>query len=544
MKVKLISSLEKCFLDESISDKKEYKKGSCFKNELFHFCVCYQAEDERSYPVLTVESEISDYVRVSRIEVVPVQHAFDRYSDDYFLRKTPGLYPDVMQPIGADGRLIAPTNLKALMVEVDSAGKVPAGIYPITFCFNEYGQECRQTFELEIIDAFLPKQETVYTQWFYCDCLMNYYETEAFDDRHFEIIENFAKTAVRYGVNMLLTPVFTPALDTYIGGERPTTQLVGVTKNGGEYSFDFSLLGRFIDMCDRVGVEYFEISHFFTQWGASAAPKVMATVDGEYKKIFGWETDASGAEYSGFLREFIPALLGYMKARGDDKRCYFHISDEPHGADQMENYLKAKAVVAPLLEGYVIMDALSDYEFYSRGIVEHPVVAISDIETFIENGVSDLWGYYCVGQNYEVSNRFIAMPSHRNRIIGTQIYKYGLKGFLQWGYNFYNNQLSYAAVNPFMSTDAEYFGAAGDAFSVYPGPGGKPWESIRLLVFYDALQDVRAFKLCEQLCGRDYVMNILEENTEPITFRKYPRNDDYLLNVREKINQAVKAALK
>lgn len=544
MKVKLISSLEKCFLDESISDKKEYKKGSCFKNELFHFCVCYQAEDERSYPVLTVESEISDYVRVSRIEVVPVQHAFDRYSDDYFLRKTPGLYPDVMQPIGADGRLIAPTNLKALMVEVDTEGKVPAGIYPITFCFNEYGQEYRQTFELEIIDAFLPKQETVYTQWFYCDCLMNYYETEAFDDRHFEIIENFAKTAVRYGVNMLLTPVFTPALDTYIGGERRTTQLVGVTKNGGEYSFDFSLLGRFIDMCDRVGVEYFEISHFFTQWGASAAPKVMATVDGEYKKIFGWETDASGAEYSGFLRQFIPALLGYMKARGDDKRCYFHISDEPHGADQMENYLKAKAVVAPLLEGYVIMDALSDYEFYSRGIVEHPVVAVSDIETFIENGVSDLWGYYCVGQNYEVSNRFIAMPSHRNRIIGTQIYKYGLKGFLQWGYNFYNNQLSYAAVNPFMSTDAEYFGAAGDAFSVYPGPGGTPWESIRLLVFYDALQDVRAFKLCEQLYGRDYVMNILEENTEPITFRKYPRNDDYLLNVREKINQAVKAALK
>ncbi len=544
MKVKLISSLEKCFLDESISDKKEYKKGSCFKNELFHFCVCYQAEDERSYPVLTVESEISDYVRVSRIEVVPVQHAFDRYSDDYFLRKTPGLYPDVMQPIGADGRLIAPTNLKALMVEVDTEGKVPAGIYPITFCFNEYGQEYRQTFELEIIDAFLPKQETVYTQWFYCDCLMNYYETEAFDDRHFEIIENFAKTAVRYGVNMLLTPVFTPALDTYIGGERPTTQLVGVTKNGGEYSFDFSLLGRFIDMCDRVGVEYFEISHFFTQWGASAAPKVMATVDGEYKKIFGWETDASGAEYSGFLREFIPAFLGYMKERGDDKRCYFHISDEPHGADQMENYLKAKGVVAPLLEGYVIMDALSDYEFYSRGIVEHPVVAVSDIETFIENGVSDLWGYYCVGQNYEVSNRFIAMPSHRNRIIGTQIYKYGLKGFLQWGYNFYNNQLSYAAVNPFMSTDAEYFGAAGDAFSVYPGPGGKPWESIRLLVFYDALQDVRAFKLCEQLYGRDYVMNILEENTEPITFRKYPRNDDYLLNVREKINQAVKAALK
>lgn len=544
MKVKLISSLEKCFLDESISDKKEYKKGSCFKNELFHFCVCYQAENGRSYPILTVESEISGYVRVSRIEVVPVQHPADENSDGYFLRKTPGLYPDVMQPIGADGRLVGATSLKALMVEVDTRGEVPSGIYPITFCFNEYGQIYRQTFELEIIDAFLPEQETVYTQWFYCDCLKNYYETEAFDGRHFEIIENFARTAVRYGVNMLLTPVFTPPLDTYVGGERPTVQLVGVTKKGGEYSFDFSLLGRWIDMCDRVGVRYFEISHFFTQWGASAAPKIMATVDGEYKRIFGWETDASGAEYSEFLREFIPAFLGYMKERGDDKRCFFHISDEPHGAEQMENYMKAKEIVAPLLEGYVIMDALSDYEFYSRGIVEHPVVAISEIEAFIEKGVQDLWGYYCVGQNNGVSNRFIAMPSQRNRIIGTQIYKYGLKGFLHWGYNFYNNQFSYAAVNPFMSTDGEYFGAAGDAFSVYPGPGGKPWESIRLLVFYDALQDVRAFRLCEQLYGRDHVMNIFEENTEPITFRKYPRNDDYLLNVREKINSAVKAALK
>lgn len=50
--------------------------------------------------------------------------AFDRYSDDYFLRKTPGLYPDVMQPVGADGRLIAPASLKALMVEVDTGGKV------------------------------------------------------------------------------------------------------------------------------------------------------------------------------------------------------------------------------------------------------------------------------------------------------------------------------------------------------------------------------------------------------------------------------------
>ena len=33
--LKLISSLEKCFLDEDIAVKQEYTKGSCFKNELY-----------------------------------------------------------------------------------------------------------------------------------------------------------------------------------------------------------------------------------------------------------------------------------------------------------------------------------------------------------------------------------------------------------------------------------------------------------------------------------------------------------------------------
>lgn len=541
MQIKIISSLEKCFLDESISDKKEYNRGSCLKNEIYHFCVAYSNEKGKAFPLLTVESDIAEYVRVSRIEVVPVQYPVEEmFSDDYFIRTTPGLYPDVLQPLEPNGRLIVSQNLKALMVEVDTQGRVPAGVYPITVCFNLGEEKYKKTFELEIIDACLPEQDIKYTQWLHCDSLKDYYRTEAFDNRHFEIIENYVKTAVRYGVNTLLTPVLTPPLDTYVGGERPTMQLVGVKRDNGVYSFDFSLLRRWVEMCDRLGIKYLEISHLFTQWGAKAAPKVMATVDGEYKRIFGWDTAATGEEYAGFLQQFIPAFLECMKGLdGADRRCLFHVSDEPN-AEQLDNYLAAKSVVAPLLEGYPIIDALSSYDFYSKGIVENPVTSIQHIEPFIENNVENLWGYYCVCEGKEVSNRFIAMPSHRNRIIGTQIYKYDLSGFLHWGYNFYYNQFSYAFVNPFMSTDGEYFSSAGDVFSVYPGPDGKPWESIRLLVFYDALQDVRAFKLCEQLYGKEYVLSIIEDGIDPITFKKYPRNEDYLLNLREKINHAIK----
>ena len=138
-------------------------------------------------------------------------------------------------------------------------------------------------------------------------------------EKHWRMCEEYIRTAVRNGVNMILTPVFTPELDTYVGGERLTTQLVDITVEAdGSYGFGFDKLGRWIDMCLGCGVEYFEIPHFFTQWGATAAPKFVARVGGRTKRIFGWETDSMGPEYGAFLAAFIPALVSYFKEKGVD----------------------------------------------------------------------------------------------------------------------------------------------------------------------------------------------------------------------------------
>jgi hypothetical protein len=51
------------------------------------------------------------------------------------------------------------------------------------------------------------------------------------------------------------------------------------------------------------------LSHLFTQWGAAHAPKIMATVDGTYRRLFGWETDAISDEYVGFLEAFAAELV-------------------------------------------------------------------------------------------------------------------------------------------------------------------------------------------------------------------------------------------
>lgn len=155
------------------------------------------------------------------------------------------------------------------------------------------------------------------------------------------MIEQYIQTAVKHGMNMILTPLFTPPLDTEIGGDRPTVQLVQVERVGDDYRFTFEKLKRWIALCDRSGVKYFEFSHLFTQWGAKHAPKVVATVDGQEKQLFGWDTDSTDSEYTKFLTLFLHELVSFIKENGLEKRVYFHLSDEPNLAD-MDTYRAAK----------------------------------------------------------------------------------------------------------------------------------------------------------------------------------------------------------
>ena len=436
-------------------------------------------------------------------------------------------------------------QLHAVWVTLDPRDTVEAGVYPVTVNLMAGDTVAASaSLTVEVLNADLPEQEMKVTQWFHCDCLANYYDCEPWSERHWRIVESFARTAVENGINLLLTPLLTPPLDTAVGGERRTVQLLDVTVTDGAYSFGFEKLDRWIDMCDRVGVRYFEISHLFTQWGAGHAPKVMATVDGDYRRIFGWETDATGPEYTGFLRTMLPAFLAHMKARGDDRRCLFHISDEPSG-EQLEQYRRSKAVVADLLEGYTIMDALSNYDFYEQGVVTTPIPSNDHIEPFLAGGVPGLWTYYCCGQCLNVSNRLIAMPSWRNRSIGMQFYKYDIAGFLQWGYNFYNNMHSVDTVDPYSDASGEYWVPAGDAFSVYPAQDGTAYESLRLVVFHEALEDVRAMRLCESFYGKERVMAEIEQVFgRPITFSTCAVMSAEVLAVRARVDELIAEALK
>ncbi len=532
--IKIISSLEKIYDSDKIPEK-ALNFFSMLKNEKKSFQVAVEASSAEKC-VFSVDGDVKN-IRTYSVEHVKSDFPmFKKNADDYYRYSKSGYYPDLLLPL--NGCVELKEGITVLWVELDATGNT-VGKHNISVTVGDKAL----CVEAEIIDAELDFNDFVYTCWFHTDCLMSYYNFEAFCDEYWRVTENFLKTACEYGQNCVLTPIFTPPLDTEVGKERPTVQLVDISVTKGKYSFNFDKLTRWIEMAHRCGVEYFELAHFYTQWGAKKAPKIMATVDGEYKKLFGWETKGDSKEYKDFLSAFSAELKRYFESKGLKDKVLIHVSDEPN-LWMIPAYRKASKYIHKLFGGYKIVDALSDYWFYRLKIVSNPIPANDHIDKFL--GKKDkLWTYYCSAQNgHCVSNRFFCNDSLRTRVLGYQLYKYNIAGFLHWGYNFYYTQLSKKLINPFEVTDAGGKFPSGDSFMVYPAEDGTPYHSLRLKVFYDALQDMAALNTLEKLTDSKVCTDIIEENgAYNITFREYPHDDEWLLTTREKINSAIKSKL-
>ena len=539
----LTSSLAKIFPDEDMTKHPKFKSASALKGERFSFQVAYKfAEGWGGMLTAEVESELKKYITLRSTELAPVKFTGYLFDDDMVGTK-PGLYPDILNEYKGEFRL-AHNQWRTIWVTVDIPKNCKPGKYAIKVRIGFPANPevvSTETFTLEVIDAVLPPQDLIVTHWFHADCIAVQYGVPVFSEEHWKLLEGYFKSFSDHGSNMLLTPVFTPPLDTEVGGERPTTQLVKVTVKKGKYSFDFSQLDRWIKLAKKFGIKYFEISHLFTQWGAKFCPKIMATVDGKEKRIFGWDVDSDSKEYTEFLDAFLPELVKFLKERKHQKYTYFHCSDEP-SIPHLEMYEKAVTLLRKHLKGFKICDALSNVEFYKTGLVSTPIPSENHIEPFVEAGVSPLWTYYCCGQVEKVSNRFLNMTSSRNRILGALLYRYDIVGFLQWGFNFWYSVLSRFPVDVYADTSSDYAFPPGDGFQVYPGKDGKPVESIHHEVFFEGIQDLRALRLLESLIGREKIVKLLDKATPEgrMTMMDYPRGEEKTLALRKKINDLIK----
>ena len=540
--IKQISNMHKIRNNQDLENTSLISEMILFQGETCHWQVVLTTDCHKHFSV-KLSSQLKDYIEIYQVGNVimdmPVVYGYTQCTN--YITKEPGAMPDILTPFDIENdKIRVNEDAVVLWIKLNLPKDISAGKYDVGLEFERFfpfdppgeGEECtlHTNMTIDVMPVLSPEQKTKFTQWFHTDCISSIHNVEIFSEKHWELIDKYMAMASELGINMILTPVITPPLDTAVGIRRPNVQLVKIEKNGSKYTFDFTLLKKWIDLAKKNNMKYFEISHLFSQWGLKCAPNIYVYENGVGSYMFGWHVSSRAPEYADFLAQFIPELIEFLKSEDISENCYFHISDEPN-RDHLEAYNYAKSLIKPLIGNLKTIDALSTPDFYTSGVVEIPVPGINHIGEFLELDVPERWTYYCCSQAEKVTNRFLAMSLGRTRIIGLQMYKYGIEGFLQWGYNYYYSQFSRSLINPYVTTSANQAFPSGDTFTVYPGIDG-PLPSMRGYVFKQALQDIEICRMLEERIGHDAVVSLIEEVAGmSITFEEYPSDNDFVPNV-------------
>ncbi len=440
-------------------------------------------------------------VRIRRVGCVPVPHfntpGTDAAEDSEGVGMIPGMVPD---PLFDENVLVlgaGETGSFWLTVEVSPDAKPGKFELPLRATWTrgdwhpEEGAPVSKKLRVNVHDVPLePRRGFTVTHWFYVDALFDRYGTDFSDKRFWELCGAYMRDMAAHGLNCTYVPLFTPPLD---GVKRPS-QLLGVSREAdGKLRFDWSLVRKYVRLMKASGLDHFEWTHFFTQWGAKNAIRIYLGHGETEEPLFPADTPAASDVYRAFLKRLFPEFLRFLKKEGILDVSHFHLSDEPSGPEALAAYRAARAMLRELAPWMKVMDAESEVEFATQsGLTDVPVPSVSTALKFLDAGVENCWCYYCCGPRSRFINRLLDTPAAKILMHGFLFYRWPFKGFLHWGVNYWYKQGTRTMIDPFTVTDGGGWPgwAHGDTFQVYPGENG-PIDSIRWELFGEALQDYR-----------------------------------------------------
>lgn len=497
------------------------------QNDRGSFQACIRTLSERPFNVrLEVERQDVLDIRTRRVGHVPVPH-FNTDTPDAELDglgHLPGYVPDVLYD---DCEVLLVRNeTESFWISVNTGGNTPPGVYTIPLRFHgDNGFEERMEVHVHVHPVLLRKREGFpVTHWFYADALCDWYGVKPFDEKFWEIVKAYMENLSSHGTNVSHTPIFTPPTD---GVKRPN-QLLKIRRIGEEeYEFDWTDVKKWISLAQACGMEYFEWTHFFSQWGVKHAIRIYENFDGEYDERLLWapDTAADSDVYRRFLSQFLPEFKNFLEAEGILNKSFFHVSDEPHGEEHLANYKRARQVLRDLAPWMKVMDALSETSFAEAGLTDMPVAIITNSLEFVKKNIPR-WDYFCCGPRGAFLNRLMDTPLSKIRGAGWLFYRFRSLGFLHWGYNYWYKSQTTQLIDPFTVSDGMAWPgwAYGDTFVVYPGPNG-PLDSIRWEVFAESLNDYALL----QAVGIDWNDPILAPF---VSYEDYPKVPEWYLRTR------------
>jgi hypothetical protein len=264
----LTDSRHRVFPQSEPEDRRETQLD-LLRGERGSFQMVWRTANDPAAIEASVEASDGVNVRVRRVGYVPMAHfTIDvPESDIDGLGHLPGLVPD---PLFPESTIEAgPFESHSFWVSLEVEPSAEPGEHHLTAIFADAdGEIDRLQITVDVHASVVPARRNFpVTNWFYANALVDWYQVEFLSEPFWTILDPYLRNLAEHGQDTIYVPLFTPPLD----GEKRPTQLLGVARDGDRYAFDWIAVKRWLDASKAAGLQHFEWTHLFSQWGAAFA---------------------------------------------------------------------------------------------------------------------------------------------------------------------------------------------------------------------------------------------------------------------------------
>jgi len=481
-----------------------------------------EAVSAECLPLAGPSGRLEADVRVNAVGLVVVGSATDGVPDDERVGEAPGWYPDPLVELPL--RLEA-ERTRSVWVTIHVPRDAAAGRYRSSVVVTQAGVErARVPFQLRVAAAQVPEERTLrVTNWFRLDdrhARQFYGERVArFSEPWWTLVGNLARVMAEYRQSVVLTP---------------TLELVELLPGDGEPGYGFDNFDRWVETFRRAGViGLIEGGHLLDRKGGYDEPLVVPVLAREAGEARTLQLPPEDPRVVRFLDSFLPALFRHLEQKGWTRLYLQHVLDEPHGSEPVA-YARMAALVRKHLPGVPTIDAI-DAKDVPEALREASDIWVPQLGRFDEQTAMlaerqksgrEVWYYTCLFPRGRYPNRLLDLPLVKTQLLHWLNFRYGLTGFLHWGWNFWGPEPT-KDTQPVINLNQTLL-PAGDAYIVYPDRerlSVRP--SIRLEAMRAGIEDYemlaalgRRDRAVADALAREAVTSFTEYVRDPVRFHR------------------------
>lgn len=414
-------------------------------------------------PLRHAESSVllpENSIKLNFVGSIPIEQNTPKYRKTDLIRPAPARFPDYLAE--QDETTVEKDKYKSVFLTVKIPRDADAGTYTgsITAKTNEGDKSL--PLRLTVYPLTLPdERHLMVTEWYTTGRFQKFHGIDSSDlEQFYQMLGVYASNMAEHRQN-----VFRVSLDL----------ISSKLSEDGKLKFDFSRFDKWAQIFWDTGRMNLLETGFvatFGQGGWSSREIVLRDFRVE-KESTGRVITVPGKE---FLLQFLPALENHLREKGWLEKTVFHIADEPSNHNVM-SWREASQFVHEHAPALRRIDAIETTHCFNR--LEIWVPKLDYLATWYDTYEKarqqgcELW-FYTVGifQKGSYPNKTVDVPLIESRILHWLNYRFGLKGYLHWGFNSWTD-------DPF-NAPGEH---RGDGWHVYPKKDGLinslRWEQMR-----------------------------------------------------------------